>query len=144
MENFTTYMESGISFETPVTGGRQSEHPREYEASELEEIGNELQICIVLVEGSDMVSWITHDSGNFRKWLSSAAGQSALEIYLLQFPLEKIHQRGDLIVAQYEHPENLPSIIADDTALSVFVAAFRKAYPHAVDIASTPTGETLH
>jgi len=136
-------MESNMEYHSAAYQA-QPEHPREYEASELEEIGNELQICIVLAEGSDMMSWITHDSGNFRKWLNSTEGQSALGAYLLQFPLEKIHQRGDQIVAQYEHPENLPSIIAGDPALTVFVAAFRIAYPHATDIASAPTGETLH
>ena len=96
--------------EMPVLAGMSRVESPEYSADELEEIGNELQICLVLAEGSDMLSWITADSENFRNWLNSEDGRSSLRAYLSEYPVEKIKQRADRITEQYEHPENLPMI----------------------------------
>ncbi len=138
------HMESNTSFEAPVSVGSWGKESCEYSVDELEEIGNELQICIVLSEGSDMLSWIDKDSANFRFWLSSEDGQSALRAYLSEYPLGKIRSRGEHIIEQYEYPENLKSLIADDTALTAFIVAFRKAYPHATESAGVPDGQTIH
>ncbi len=139
-------MELGApSFEKQGLSHLQQGERREYSEDDFEEIGNELQICIVLFEGSDMMSWITNDSENFRTWLKREEGRSALEDYLSGYPFDKIHSRGERIVAQYEHPENLRSLLTDDVTLPAFVAAFRKAYPrltaHDTEI---PSGETIH
>lgn len=139
-------MELGVpSFEKQGLGHLQKTEQREYSANELEEIGNELQICVVLFEGSDMMSWVTNDSEKFRTWLNSEAGASALEEYLRGFSFENILSRGKIIIAQYEHPEELSSLVDDDAFLPAFVAAFRKAYPrptaHDTEI---PSGETIH
>lgn len=138
------FVESGMFHETSASAGVLRVGSFEYSADELEEIGNELQICIVLSEGSDMMSWISKDSANFRLWLNSEGGQSALRAYLSEYPLAKILQRGKYIIEQYEHPENLKSLIADDVALSVFVADFREAYPRAVEDIRVSDGQTLH
>lgn len=139
-------MELGVpSFEKQVFGHLQQTEKREYSAEEFEEIGNELQICVVLFEGSDMVSWITHDSANFRTWLNSDEGASALEKYLKEFSFERILSRGETIVQDYEHPENLSSLVNEDAFLPDFVAAFRTAYPRpTADAAGIPAGETIH
>lgn len=137
-------MELSRSHEAPVPVGVPRAESPEYSADELEEIGNELQICIVLAEGDDMLSWITADSEHFRNWLNSEDGAAALRTYLSGYPAEKIKQRADRITEQYEHPENLESLIADDTALTAFIVAFRKAYPHATESAGVPDGQTIH
>lgn len=137
-------MESGMPYEASVPAGVPRVELPEYSADELEEIGNGLQICIVLAEGSDMWSWITADSEHFRNWLNSEDGAAALRTYLSEYPLEKIKQRAGRITEQYEHPENLKSLIADDTALTAFIVAFRKAYPHATESAGVPDGQTIH
>lgn len=137
-------MEMGIPHEMLVSAGVPRVELPEYSTDELEEIGNELQICIVLAEGSDMLSWITADSEHFRNWLNSEDGVAALRTYLSGYPAEKIKQRADRITEQYEHPENLKSLIADDTALTAFIVAFRKAYPHATESAGVPDGQTIH
>lgn len=137
-------MEMGIPHEMPVSAGVSRVESPEYSADELEEIGNELQICLVLAEGSDILSWMTADSENFRNWLNSEDGRSSLRAYLSEYPVEKIKQRADRITEQYEHPENLPQFIADDTALNIFIAAFRKTYPHVTESAGIPDGQTIH
>lgn len=138
------FMEMGMPHEMPVSAGMSRVESPEYSADELEEIGNELQICLVLAEGSDMLSWITADSENFRNWLNSEDGAAALQTYLSEYPLKKIKQRAEKIAEQYEHPENLPQLIADDTALNIFIAAFRKTYPHVTESAGIPDGQTIH
>ena len=137
-------MESGMSFEVPASTGMPRVESLGYSPDELEEIGNELQICIVLAEGDDMLSWITADSEHFRNWLNSEDGAAALRTYLAGYPLEKIKQRADRIAEQDEHPENLKSLIADDTALAAFIVAFRQAYPHATESTGVPDGQTIH
>ncbi|MBP7811959.1 MAG: hypothetical protein KA054_03920 [Candidatus Moranbacteria bacterium] len=138
------FMEMGIPHEMPVSAGVSRVELPEYSADELEEIGNELQICLVLAEGSDMLSWITADSENFRNWLNSEDGRSSLRAYLSEYPVEKIQQRADRITEQYEHPENLKSLIVDDSALASFVSAFRKEYPRAAESAESSDGHTIH
>lgn len=137
-------MEMGIPHEMPVSVGVSRVESLEYSADELEEIGNELQICLVLSEGSDMLSWITTGSENFRNWLNSEDGTAALQTYLSKYPLKKIKQRAEKIAEQYEHPENLPQLIVDDTALNIFIAAFRKTYLHATESVGIPDGQTIH
>jgi hypothetical protein len=83
-------------------------------------------------------------SENFRNWLNSEDGTAALQTYLSKYPLKKIKQRAEKIAEQYEHPENLPQLIVDDTALNIFIAAFRKTYPHATESVGIPDGQTIH
>ncbi len=121
---------------------------QEYSTDKLAEIGNEMQMCVVCLEKSDLTSWVTSDSQGmsdserFRIWLASDKGVSALKTYLGAYSLERIHSRWESI---YSDQKNLLSLVDDDPFLPAFVADFRKANPRpTAQDTEIPSGETIH
>ncbi len=138
---------------TPSLEKQGLNHPpqveqQEYSTDKLAEIGNEMQMCVVCLEKSDLTSWVTSDSQGmsdserFRIWLASDKGVSALKTYLGAYSLERIHSRWESI---YSDQKNLLSLVDDDPFLPAFVADFRKAYPRpTANDTEIPSGETIH